>query len=378
MMMMQGLLAAAVALSPASSLPAKWPVAGITLTAGRYCPNVTFGSRAGLWALDHLASTGATHVALVATSYQHSINTTDIFPLFQPSSQYPPQYYVYTTPTDADLTAAIRRAHALGLKVMLKPHVDPLTDNAPLGHTWRGDIGKFFDNALWDAWFASYWRMFSRYARLAEAEGVEILSMNCELITANNQSMRWRELVRRTRGVFSGRLTTAPNGHGHENWVDWWDALDVIGVDLYDHINGTTLEEMVASWRPYLDHLYAMSRANGGLPVMLTEIGYCSGGGGGCNRQRDATVRSLAHQATHYEALFQAVARFENNASNFFQGAFWWNWDTDPAVGVGGHDACLNPAWKPAEDVLRKYYRAPGPRPTLPEDFRRQQCVCTF
>ena len=29
----------------------------------------------------------------------------------------------------------------LGLQVMLKPHVDLLRDNKPLGRFWRGDIG---------------------------------------------------------------------------------------------------------------------------------------------------------------------------------------------------------------------------------------------
>ena len=133
------------------------------------------------------------------------------------------------------------------LQVLLKPHVDPLTDNAPIGHTWRGNIGEFFDESQWEAWFESYWNMLSHYARMAARENVEILSMNCELITANNQTQRWRELIRRTRAVFpKGQLTTSPNGHGHENWVEWFDDLDIIGVDLYDHVNGTTLP--VVGW----------------------------------------------------------------------------------------------------------------------------------
>ena len=68
------------------------------------------------------------------------------------------------------------------------------------------------------------------------------------------------ELVKRVRGAYSGLLTTAPNGHGHELWVSWWDALDIIGVDLYDQIAGETVDEMVESWQPYLKILERMHR----------------------------------------------------------------------------------------------------------------------
>ena len=154
--------------------------------------------------------------------------------------------------------------------------------------------------------------------------------------------------------------------------------LDVIGVDLYDHIAGDTIAEMVTSWAPYLDHLEGMSRRFGGKPVMLTEIGYCSGPGGGCSRRQDATETSRAVQAMHYEALFLASGAL----GPWFWGGFFWNWVADPAMGHNGGaafgDACLSPAWKPAESVLRTYYRATVPRPVLPADMRQAQCVCTF
>ena len=145
----------AAALAPAAlPLPPKWPVAGITYTAGRYCPNVSMASREGRWSLAHLASTGANWVSIIVTSYQWSINTTDIFPLYN-ASEVPPEYYVYVTISDAEIVAAIRQAKALGLSVLLKPHVDPLTHNAPLGPTWRGEIGEFYNESQWDQWFES-------------------------------------------------------------------------------------------------------------------------------------------------------------------------------------------------------------------------------
>ena len=48
----------------------------------------------------------------------------------------------------------------------------------------------------------------------------------------------------------------------------------------------------------------------------------------------------------------------------WFLGAFWWNWNSDD--GSLGGDDFLSPQWKPAQDVLRKYYRASSPKPALP------------
>ena len=203
--------------------------------------------------------------------------------------------------------------------------------------------------------------------------------MNCELISANNQTERWRHMVSKTRSMVSGhniQLTTSPNGHGHEDWVEWYDVLDIIGVDFYDHVNGTTVEDMVKSWGPYLNHLESLSKKYQNKQVMMTEMGSCSGPHGGCERDRDATPTSRTMQAARYEALFLATRGKED----WFLGGFWWNWDSDPAVGWGEdeNDACLNPAWKPAERVLRKYYRAEVPVPMLPREMQKSRCLCTF
>ena len=36
-------------------------------------------------------------------------------------------------------------------------------------------------------------------------------------------------------------------------------------------------------------------------------------------------------------------------AEHWFEGAFWWNWNTDDGSFEG--DDYLSPQWKPAEDV---------------------------
>jgi hypothetical protein len=186
---------------PNATMPAKWEMAGMTFTGGRYCPNVSIAAEAGAASMRRLASTGATWISIVVTQYQRSVNATEIFPLYNGSAVPDPGgYYEFVTLGEDELTRSIRTAHALGLKVMLKPHVDLLYTACKPGHArcspghnglyWRGDIGGCypqdaydapFGAQAWETWFASYERFLLPYAQLAQQEGVELLSMNCEL-----------------------------------------------------------------------------------------------------------------------------------------------------------------------------------------------------
>ena len=80
--------------------------------------------------MTNLADTGAGWVAIIITWYQDTIASTDIHPTDE-------------TPPDDDLVRMIRTAHRLGLKVMLKPHidlaVDPVYDRPRIGTAWGGD-----------------------------------------------------------------------------------------------------------------------------------------------------------------------------------------------------------------------------------------------
>ena len=154
------------------------------------------GSAAAQRSMRHLASTGANWVAIVVTQYQWSVNTTEIFPLYKATivNDTTSHYYEFITLTTTELRNAIRQAHALGLNVLLKPHIDLLRDNKPEGRFWRGDIGGCpegmppaphppegiipFNSSQWNSWFTSYGKFLLPYAALAEAEGVEMLSVN--------------------------------------------------------------------------------------------------------------------------------------------------------------------------------------------------------
>ncbi len=101
----------------------------------------------------------------------------------------------------------------------------------PCGHYWRGEIGSSFSAAEWGAWMASYTAMLLPHAQLAQTEGVEMLSINCELYVANAKVPQlWRGLVAQVRRVYGGKLTVSSNWSPLPSSVQWWDAVDYIGV----------------------------------------------------------------------------------------------------------------------------------------------------
>jgi hypothetical protein len=333
-----------------------WEMQGMTYTGDHYCPQVPMGSATANLSLAQLASTGANWVSVVVTTYQHNVSSTAIFPLFDAVPDKECHYYQFVTERTSAVRAAIQLAHSLGLRVMLKPHVDLMHDMLPCGHYWRGEIGTSFSAKEWEAWMASYEAMFLPYARLAEEEGVEMLSINCELYVANAKAPDlWRALVAQVRAVYSGKLTVATNWSPDAASVQWWDAVDYIGVDAYFPLKGTTVAELVQQWQPVLASLEALSKSLN-KSVTFTELGFPDGSG---LRSYTPTAADYALQATHYEAVFEATL-----SRSWFLGTFWWNWETDAAYAPG--DDCFTPQWKPAVDVLRKYYGATQPPPEKP------------
>ena len=164
------------------------------------------------------------------------------------------------TVTDDEIVGAIRRAHELGLKVVLKPVV-----NCGDG-TWRAHIG-FFDwdvpgEPSWTDWFASYREFILHAARIAEAEGCAMLCIGCEMVRADGQEAHWRRLIDDVRAVYSGLITYNCDKY-QEDRVTWWDAVDVISSSGYYPID---------SWEEQLDRIERVVEASG-KPFFFMEAG---------------------------------------------------------------------------------------------------------
>jgi hypothetical protein len=289
-------------------------------------------------ALAELMDTGTQWLSLIVTCYQETAASTEI------TCDLP------RTPTDDDLLHALQTARELGLKVMLKPHLDLNSDDAH----WRGDIGDGFESeAQWSAWFDAYETMIVRYAALAEDQRLEQFCVGTELAGTSGREAEWRAVVDAVRDVYSGELVYASN-HGEENSIAWWGALDYIGVDAYYALtssNDPTLDDLLAAWRMRLNRFQALSQRFD-KPIVITEIGYRSVDG--ANREPWAWGTKgevdLHEQAICYRAALESFW-----AQPWLAGIYWWNWDTDPEQG-GEQDIGFTPHGKPAEEILQVYY----------------------
>jgi hypothetical protein len=303
--------------------------------------------------LQRLSTTGADWVALVVTGHQDGPAATTINRLHDPS------------PTDADLIHVIQNAHNLGLKVMLKPHLD-LPNERETG-IWRGYIGtEFSKESEWTAWFAAYTEFIVHYATLAQRHGADQFCVGTELMGTSHREEDWRRVVAAVRDVYDGPLVYAALHGGEEVSITWWDAVDFIGVDAYYRLNECdlglecpTVEELIAAWEGPKQRLADLS-ARHNRPILLTEIGYRSFRG--CTHEPwDSWVEGpldLQEQANAYEATFRSLYH-----EPWLGGIFWWQWRADIFLS-GSHNYGYTPVDKPAEDVLRAWY---GGEPTPQE-----------
>ncbi|MFZ5878848.1 MAG: glycoside hydrolase family 113 [Chloroflexota bacterium] len=289
-----------------------------------------------------IPQTGATWIALIVTCNQATIDSTDIT--------------CAHGPTDEETIHAIQAAHAAGLRVMLKPHLDLSED---FSH-WRGEIGSNFNAEQWQAWFVSYTAYIAHFASLAQSQDVDAFVVGTEMVTPSTHDAEWRAIIAAVRAEYAGPLTYA--AIDNEFSLTWWDALDMIGVDAYYPLTDSaapTREQMVAGWQSAAGKLEALS-ARWDKPILFTEIGYQS-----MDRVNItptgvtwANPLDLQEQADCYAAAFEVFS-----GKPWWRGAFWWVVDTNAAQG-GGYDKGFSPLGKPAEDVLRQYYGAPArPQP---------------
>ena len=286
--------------------------------------------------LVNISQTGADWVSLIVTQYQPDIHSTQI----------QPERY---TPSDASLEHAIQAAHRIGLKVLLKPHVDLSADPKH----WRGQIGTNFTSAQWEEWFTSYRQFILHYARLAERSGVDEFCAGTELTATQSHAASWRKVIASVRQVYHGPVVYAAN-FGDEYFISWWDALDLIGVDAYYPLSlqrSPTIADMKTSWDLIGIYLETLAvREN--RPILFTEIGYRSmrGAASWPGDYWTAGPADPQLQADAYQAAFESL--FDKP---WFAGMFWWDWGAGSQMG-GVQDAGYTPQNKPALDVLTRWY----------------------
>jgi hypothetical protein len=313
----------------------------------------TYATPASALALRAAAAAGANFVAIVPTRYSRTIHDAEFFA-------------TEGTESDANILKAIADAHAAGLAVLLKPHVDP-ADGKPRAYYAPADP---------DAWFRNYEAFLLRYARLAAESRAEMFAIGCELdsLVGPPYRARWLHIIGALRAVYSGPLLYASGGAAGGEEPSFWDAVDYIGVDAYNPLSNArdpSVAELAAGWTRVPSGSWARSLTGGaaplayflrlaqtyGKPVIFSEIGYKSIAGAAA-RPGDWKFKGpvdLGVQARAYEAFFEVWSR----QSSWMKGAFLWNWEPEPhpersAAGLAGY----TPQNKPAAAVISRWYGA--------------------
>jgi Ca2+-binding RTX toxin-like protein len=309
--------------------------------------------------LDELAATNADWISINVERFTSTITSADI-------------HATGSSESDANVTNAIAQAHARGLSVMLKPMVDSLDG------TWRGEYAP----ADVPTWFANYKATLVSYAKLAQANDVEMLCIGTEYksLTGAAYKSYWTDLIGAVRAVYDGPLVYAADWSEAKD-VSFWDKVDYIGVDPYVPLtekNNPTVAELKAGWTSVSTNPWVAAQSNYqspvdfyhslstqyGKPVIFPEIGYRSIDGANKlpgNWSQNAPV-DLQEQADAYQAFFEVWSQ----QTSWMKGAFLWNWEPriNPQT-TQGWDG-YTPQDKPAETVITEWYGGTATAPTPP------------
>jgi hypothetical protein len=337
---MRTLAALLVVASLASCVFSQQKMKGYCLTSYSAEGYLSLESDAGI---ANLASLGVEYVEVMATWWiDNTVNATQI----QPTDQ---------SPTKEAIVHAITTAKSHGLKIVLKPHIDPSDGE------WRAHIGtQFTTDQQWQDFFASYTNYILWWIDIANAVGgVDAFNVGTELDGTHAREAEWRQVIASVRNKLPGiPLWIGPNWSWNGVWgyefIHFWDVLDYLAVDVYNPVadhNDPTLEEAKAGWQPLISELASFASAQN-KKIVFAEAGYASVSAAAVTPYLCCTGEAdLQTQAILYEAFFETAWQ-----QPWMAGYFAWAWPD-----VLSDDARVNQTsfdiWgKPAADVFRKAY----------------------
>lgn len=302
-------------------------------------PEGGYGTARGHAALIEARAMGATWVALTPFGRVWDLSGGGVDLVFEAELEQ----------NTRDLRAAIRQAHGLGLRVLLVPHLWVETGG------WRALIDPRTD-AGWARWAASYRRFLFYWADLAEAEGVEMISVGVELRSwvTRARAPSFAAIVREVRGRYGGLLTYSANWDDLEHTVILGE-LDVIGVNAFFPLTkkeNASFDDLVLGGERVAADLEILAR-RWDKPILLTEMGYTTRVDPAVEPwlwpdDMDAVVVDQRAQARAYKALLAPLVE-----ASWCAGFFVWRTYADPGDVSQEAEWGFSPRGKLAELVLR-------------------------
>jgi hypothetical protein len=282
--------------------------------------------------------------------------------------------YEFSQP-DRELIHVIQLAHQLGLRVML----DLSTGLEQEGTIWHGMIGRGYTETAWAAWFNSYTQAAVRYAELSEENQVDAYNFASELESTVAREKQWRAVIAAIRDVYHGPLIFSLGDEASWERVQFWDAVDFIGLHPYNfaitHTYNSSLADMDAAWKPIAARLEALSH-KWHRPIVFTEIGYPSLDGIGMDMNNNGKLWNvdLQESADLYQSVIDTFGTKDWFAGLFPLGIYAYGNPVEP------ENILFTIDHKPAAEVIRKFYGAeplpPQPAdPPVPNEFKNVMVI---
>lgn len=302
-------------------------------------PTSGYGTPAGQAALREAAAWGASWVALTPFGRVWNLDGQGIDLVFEAP----------LAKNTEDIARTVDAAHALGLRVMLVPHLWVESGQ------WRARINPKTDRG-WQRWAAAYRAFLLHWARVAQASQVDMLSVGVELrswVTTSRMNS-FASIIDETRSVYAGLLTYSGN------WDDIaytmiLDRIDVIGVNAFYPLadkNNASRKQLRKGGEKVRAQLQELA-STWNKPVVLTEMGYTT--------RRDPALRPwewpdgmsnvVIDQQAQADAYHGLLAPLLDQ--DWFAGFFLWRTYADPEDVSQEAEWGFSPRGKLAELTVR-------------------------
>lgn len=292
--------------------------------------------------LDTLKDIGVTHISVVLFIYQDRQDSTEIY-------EDP-----YVTLPEHQLINYIRAAKERGFTLQLRPFLGVSEGDDDSVGRWN------ISPTNTDKWFLSYGKKILMYAKIAQAENVEVFGIGSEMSSLSGETDQWQNLIEKVRSVYYGEILYAANWDDFSEGVfktniGWLENVDTIGVDAYYPLKvgeNPSVEELLEAWGDWEGIFERLDKSD--KKIIVAEVGIASTEDHFDEPWKfdfgEDAKADLAAQEKYYEASFRF---FQNKVD----GIYWWVIDDGLSPKTSKIDKGFGPLGKPAEDLLRKWYK---------------------
>ncbi|GAA0757000.1 hypothetical protein GCM10009433_12840 [Psychroflexus lacisalsi] len=252
--------------------------------------------------------------------------------------------------TLAGIESDVETLQALGLKVMIKPHIWIASG------AFTGNIAMTSEED-WIQFEENYKAYILAFASMAEKNKVSLFCLGTELNSfVSERTEFWCELIEEVKSIYSGKLTYAENWDKYDD-VIFWDSLDYIGIDAYFPISENktpSVEKVNFAWHGLKSALKSFSK-DYNSKILFTEYGYRSidyAGKEPWESSRKEVSGNETAQLNLLKGLHQSIWD-----EDWFAGGFLWKWFPNYNSDSNRHHNRFTTQGKISESYLKSFFK---------------------